>query len=163
MRKGIRTEYAVQQFRSRLEATWAAFFDLAGWPWIYEPFDLASYIPDFVLRFGRQIVTEIKPALTLEELHGYTPKLEHCGWSGSMLMLGASPVLDIHAAPGLSAFALMARNSADGIGWDPAALAVRGDRLCIVRRRSWRANAPERERVTQLWRQAQNRTQWRAA
>ena len=30
------TTYADVKFRSRLEARWAAFFDLAGWRWEYE-------------------------------------------------------------------------------------------------------------------------------
>lgn len=45
----IPTMYAGVQFRSRLEARWAAFFDLVGWKWEYEPFDLEGYIPDFRL------------------------------------------------------------------------------------------------------------------
>lgn len=43
----IPTIYAGVQFRSRLEARWAAFFDLVGLRWEYEPFDLAGWIPDF--------------------------------------------------------------------------------------------------------------------
>lgn len=47
----IPTRYAGVNFRSRLEARWAAFFDLAGWKWEYEPaspeFDF--WIPDFRL------------------------------------------------------------------------------------------------------------------
>jgi len=41
------TKYAGVQFRSRLEARWAAFFDLKGWSWEYEPLDLKSWSPDF--------------------------------------------------------------------------------------------------------------------
>ncbi len=58
-RKAIPTLYRGVQFRSRLEAKWAAFFDAMGWPWQYEPFDLAGWIPDFLI--GRHIVAEIKP------------------------------------------------------------------------------------------------------
>lgn len=47
------TTYEGVTFRSKLEATWAAMFDLLGWPWIYEPEDLGSYIPDFLIR-GRE-------------------------------------------------------------------------------------------------------------
>lgn len=35
----IPTRYSGVQFRSRLEAKWAAMFDLFGWSWEYEPFD----------------------------------------------------------------------------------------------------------------------------
>ena len=32
---GISTDYNGTSFRTRLQATWAAFFDLAGWGWEY--------------------------------------------------------------------------------------------------------------------------------
>jgi hypothetical protein len=43
----IPTRYRDTEFRSRLEARWAAFADLAGWKWKYEPVDLNGWIPDF--------------------------------------------------------------------------------------------------------------------
>jgi hypothetical protein len=56
------------QFRSRLEAKWAAFFDLLGWRWEYEPFDLNGWIPDFLLiGKSRPILVEIKPVTELPE------------------------------------------------------------------------------------------------
>jgi hypothetical protein len=45
----IPTIYNGVQFRSRLEAKWAAFFDLLGWHWHYEPLDLDGWIPDFLI------------------------------------------------------------------------------------------------------------------
>jgi hypothetical protein len=59
----IPTMYAGVQFRSRLEARWAAFFDLLGWKWDYEPIDLAGYIPDFLVRrpLGELFLVEVKP------------------------------------------------------------------------------------------------------
>ena len=58
----IPTMYSDVQFRSRLEARWAAFFDLVSIPWDYEPVDLAGYIPDFLLFKGpRRFLAEIKP------------------------------------------------------------------------------------------------------
>jgi hypothetical protein len=45
----IPTTYNGVQFRSRLEAKWAAFFDLLGWRWHYEPLDLDGWIPDFLI------------------------------------------------------------------------------------------------------------------
>lgn len=44
------TKYNRVKFRSRLEARWAAFFDLIEWEWLYEPIDLSSWVPDFQLR-----------------------------------------------------------------------------------------------------------------
>ena len=60
----IPTMYNGVQFRSRLEARWAAFFDLCGWQWEYEPFDLDGWIPDFVAQshpLTRPLLVEVKP------------------------------------------------------------------------------------------------------
>jgi hypothetical protein len=57
----IPTRYAGVQFRSRLEARWAAFFDLVGWCWEYEPIELDGYIPDFILKFSIPLLVEVKP------------------------------------------------------------------------------------------------------
>lgn len=59
----IPTRYRGCEFRSRLEATWAVFFDLAGWSWEYEPFDLKGWTPDFALRFKRPVLVECKPII----------------------------------------------------------------------------------------------------
>ena len=37
---GIQTVYRGIEFRSRLEARWAAFFDQCEWPWVYEGNDI---------------------------------------------------------------------------------------------------------------------------
>jgi hypothetical protein len=59
---GIPTVYRGVQYRSRLEAKWAAFFDLLGWPYQYEPFDLGGWIPDFMLTSGpKPVLVEVKP------------------------------------------------------------------------------------------------------
>lgn len=64
------TLYSGTLFRSRLEARWAAFFDLAGWKWRYEPVDLAGWTPDFWVHFscghsedpaGHELYVEVKP------------------------------------------------------------------------------------------------------
>lgn len=56
--KAIETIYAGHQFRSRLEARWAVFFDNLGIAWKYEPqgfvisgwgFGERNYLPDFYL------------------------------------------------------------------------------------------------------------------
>jgi hypothetical protein len=43
----ISTVYKGVQMRSRLEARWAAFFDIINKNWVYEPFDMDGWIPDF--------------------------------------------------------------------------------------------------------------------
>lgn len=61
--KAIPTKYAGVQFRSRLEARWAAFFDLCKWQWEYEPFDLSGWAPDFSIKKkdGGRVLIEVKP------------------------------------------------------------------------------------------------------
>lgn len=77
----IPTKYKGIQFRSRLEARWASFFDLCRWYWKYEPFDLPGWIPDFAIYpyvgshsddawnwkpdLSRPILVEIKPITSL--------------------------------------------------------------------------------------------------
>ncbi len=56
------TTYRNTRFRSRLEATWAAFFDKLEWRWDYEPFDLKGWSPDFRLKGKlRDVLVEVKP------------------------------------------------------------------------------------------------------
>ena len=76
-RNGIPTAYDGINFRSRLEARWAAFFDAIGWKWTYEPFDCDGWIPDFLLH-TRPLPTlvEIKPDVAVEEMHRHVPKIE---------------------------------------------------------------------------------------
>lgn len=65
----IPTRYAGVQFRSRLEARWAAFFDQMRWRWRYEPFDTAGWIPDFVLgeNLNDGLLVEVKPIFWVGE------------------------------------------------------------------------------------------------
>lgn len=66
--KPIPTKYKGRQYRSRLEARWAAYFDLTNIPFEYEPFDLDGWIPDFIIN-GETLV-EIKPLDIKKELEG---------------------------------------------------------------------------------------------
>lgn len=60
--RAIATHYAGARFRSRLEARWAAFFDLCGWRWEYEPPEEDGWIPDFALIGAKDVVkVEVKP------------------------------------------------------------------------------------------------------
>jgi hypothetical protein len=66
------TKYKGVMFRSRLEARWAAFFDLVGWEWEYEPIDLNGWTPDFRIRIPGStypgklfVLVEIKPYFDL--------------------------------------------------------------------------------------------------
>lgn len=58
----IPTRYNGRQYRSRLEARHAAFYDLLGFDFEYEPLDLNGWIPDFAIR-GKEttLLVEVKP------------------------------------------------------------------------------------------------------
>lgn len=43
--------YNGQNFRTPLEAQWAAFFDLAGWKWRVNPLRVGNWAPDFLVSF----------------------------------------------------------------------------------------------------------------
>jgi hypothetical protein len=93
--KAIPTLYRGNVYRSRLEARWAAFFDVIGWCYTYEPFDTNGYIPDFLIHGDRPLLVEVKPAVTRGDFLDPIPKVEaglagH--WKGDYLIVGASPV-----------------------------------------------------------------------
>lgn len=89
------TTYAGVNFRSRLEATWAAFFDLAGVPWQYEPIDLDGWVPDFVIRspaHDKDTFIEVKPINELSQLSpGYLDKLANREPGFHIAVCGLSP------------------------------------------------------------------------
>jgi len=90
----IPTKYNGIQFRSRLEARWACFFDLCKWRWEYESIDLKGWIPDFVL-IGKtqQILVEVKPFFSITEFDETIKKNEKAqelsNTTYEMLYLGA--------------------------------------------------------------------------
>lgn len=93
--RGIPTTYRGVNYRSRLEARWAAFFDVIGWQYTYEPFDAAGYIPDFLIHGDRPLLIEVKPAVTHSDYLAPIAKLENgvAGhWRHDYLIVGASPV-----------------------------------------------------------------------
>ena len=94
--KAIPTMYNGVQFRSRLEATWAAFFDLCGWDWDYEPIDFNGWIPDFVIHGGIDVYVEVKPFTTREEFEYYdvVKKIEDTRIDKDILLLGVRPFGD---------------------------------------------------------------------
>lgn len=123
---GIATTYDAARFRSRLEARWAALFDLLRWPWIYEPVDLAGYIPDFVLNFHRPLLVEVKPAFAVPELiAAAAAKVEASRWEHEALIVGVTPVLVSAYGPwamaGAGPFgAISDRSAGPGWEWDAA-------------------------------------------
>jgi hypothetical protein len=71
------TIYKGTKFRSRLEARWAAFFDLIGWRYQYEPFDLNGWTPDFQVfgSNGRYVLFEVKPYIDMDIRSSYFEKI----------------------------------------------------------------------------------------
>ena len=74
------TFYAGVQFRSRLEATWAVFFDFVKWKWEYEPYDLLGWTPDFLVTIpcthsecggDHEILVEVKPYNSITQFAGH--------------------------------------------------------------------------------------------
>lgn len=93
--KAIPTAYNGTWFRSRLEARWAAFFDLCEWKWTYEPDEFDGYIPDFKLWFRVPLLVEVKPVQwdesdsDAELLERARLKFIHAGIKGEALLLGS--------------------------------------------------------------------------
>ena len=44
-------QYKGLEFKTRLEARWAAFFDMAGWSWWTNPVAVGDWKPDFKVEF----------------------------------------------------------------------------------------------------------------
>lgn len=81
----MQTTYKKRIYRSRLEARWAAFFDLLGFEYDYEPaVDLDGWIPDFIIHGPatlhpfRQMsfFVEVKPYLHLSEFFDVRQKVD---------------------------------------------------------------------------------------
>lgn len=62
------TTYNGVNFRSRLEARWAAFFDICDLKWIYEPVDFGAWSPDFLVRDCNSLnyYSEVKPIIDFD-------------------------------------------------------------------------------------------------
>lgn len=89
--KAIATTYRGFNFRSRLEAKYACFFDLCKWSWSYEPKDFNGWIPDFALGELARLV-EIKPFFHDEEWTDAKKKVMDSGCKESVILIGADPV-----------------------------------------------------------------------
>jgi hypothetical protein len=85
------TTYRSTDFRSRLEARWAAFFDLIDWRWTYEPFETGHWIPDFIVHGDRPLLIEVGPVSTEAEYVAKAAKAVAAN-RGAVLVAGVSPV-----------------------------------------------------------------------
>ena len=102
------TIYKSILYRSRLEATWACFFDKCGIQYEYEPFDLPGWSPDFQLQaYGHDdVLVEVKPVIVFphEVIAKITKALRKAECDSNVFLLGtgilasedgSSPVLGI--------------------------------------------------------------------
>ena len=135
---GIPTTYKGIRFRSRLEARWAVMFDLVGFRWEYEPFDMPGWIPGFLLRFTRSTLVEVKPITEIDNSVCDEMVAARGGENHRLLLLGCAHDAGWICNPGETHWAK--RSLADalaGVGGTP-------------------------EIVGSLWAEACNSVQWRA-
>lgn len=90
----ITTMYRGIEYRSRLEARWAAFFTGLGWHYTYEPFDGDGYIPDFLIHGEAPLLIEVKPAVTMADYRAPIEKAERGlgAYAYDILIVGADPL-----------------------------------------------------------------------
>lgn len=94
------TKYNRRLYRSRLEARWAAFFDLCKWKFEYEPFDLNGWTPDFIIKEGTQVLVEVKPNLQFFETPKYLKAIEESKRKYELLLLENGPIESAHTCFG---------------------------------------------------------------
>lgn len=111
--KGVATVYKGITYRSRLEAKWACFFDLLGWPYEYEPFDLDGYIPDFAIMFKKPLLVEVKPVLSIDEVMEKCQKPIVAAWNENRRILIAGGNIGYHG----SGESPNGRHTSYNIGW----------------------------------------------
>lgn len=161
----IPTKYAGVQFRSRLEARWAAFFDLLKWTWEYEPIDLDGYIPDFCIkdRFLGSIFVEVKPARIDEDVGDVVSKALDAGCD-RIVVVG----LDFREyQDGFTDGGDVSIGRVAGRGWmRPFDLWLDEDLMMPVfgdKDSCGEVNAKAVAQAHRLWRSAQNKVQWKGA
>ena len=86
-------KYRGIQYRSKLKATWAAFFDICDWRFEYEPETFGEWMPDFALygEDGKVVLVEVKPITKPDsdicmKMIGNRPSKDT-----DLLLLGVSP------------------------------------------------------------------------
>ncbi len=115
----IQTFYNGTMFRSRLEARWAAMFDILSWSWTYEPTDFSGWIPDFAIHGDTLVYAEVKPVDRFPR--DVATKIDDSGCDSEALILGMKcPIVSKwHAAPCIGW--LGDKSCPDGRAWDLAA------------------------------------------
>lgn len=83
------TEYAGVLFRSKLEATWACFFDTIGIKWEYEPTHIPGWVPDFLI--AGWWLAEVKPMPVIGANAGADPVFQKAVRDFDTVLLGDGP------------------------------------------------------------------------
>jgi hypothetical protein len=129
------TIYNGVKFRSRLEAHWACMFDWLHWEWVYEPYAIGNYNPDFVLK-GKpyDILVEVKPAFLIDDKLRDRIKKAIISHPLSALILDENPLCktklisqEVKFGEGLVYFGLDDNNNRDHSYWDEIVLKDNGD------------------------------------
>lgn len=187
----IPTIYGNVQFRSRLEASWAAFFDEMRWSWEYEPIDCNGWIPDFslvsVLNAPRPVLVEVKPldCFLDKEAVDTMQKIDRADSKHEVVLVGLHPVWISRPMPSDANLGML-RDTAEHTGeWAPAPLGIWhgsesetkneagtigfcheggfwGDRITgCYDGGCYGSEAGVGRRVQRAWRTARNKVQWK--
>jgi len=131
--EAVPTIYGGVRMRSRLEARWAAFFDLCGWTWKYEPRTLPGWVPDFELTTPAEdfpVLVEVKPICWIgEPCVDWAHELDHPkiqkihDHNETVLVLGAYPAGEWNGSYGFPGLGMW---QTPGKGRFPAELMIKG-------------------------------------
>lgn len=160
-------------------------FDLLAWSWEYEPLDLAGYIPDFVIKFERPLLVEVKP-ITLLDGPSFADKQKIDAGESDIEVLILGAVLHESSFDVIAGWTLRhdwCSADAGELVCDQTALSWYRDHWTPVRSFPYSAfdgcraggcrptdhnyvhrgiHFDDRVRLIQLWREAGNRVQWRS-
>jgi hypothetical protein len=161
------TVYRGARFRSRLEAQWAAFFDLIRWSWVYEPFDTDDWIPDFLIQGNAPFLVEVGPCVSRNDYIAKAAKpLAYP--DRPTLVVGVSPLVPlVGGGPPWTGMLVNEFGGSIAECWLASGpdLAIFSDdvhRPCL---HSWgehhHLDAGWESAIEQLWRRASNEVQWK--
>jgi len=175
----IETWYQGIVFRSRLEAKWAAMFDLLKWGWTYEPTDFNGWIPDFAIHGKEIIYVEVKPVYAFPE--DVAKKINFKGLPNEVLIVGMlGPMKGDWESPTIGWLRHNLASTEDGetksVWWAEAVMGRyrTSDRIGFCHSYGsftdrisgghdggrFGTYPVTLEDVTMLWREASNRTRW---
>ena len=162
------TVYNGRQYRSRLEARWAAFFDALGWRHDYEPIDLDGWSPDFII-FNRVLV-EVKPITTPDQ--SIIDKIgAHHTKDAGILLVGLAPFKGAKENASCTSIGWCTHPHATIPNFGEAGMFSRSGRYDFSHSQDFTGllylgscfspEAVPYEKVSRLWAEASNKVQWK--